>query len=183
MQTIVKPDEVLQNLRHTIDPFGALTSCLEVQKAWLEHPSQLTMELSKLTADFSALNVWHRACGIGYHPDLVPPHSYDERFQDPAWTENACLDTVKETYLLYVRWLVDAIYHTPSLPDKTRNRAAFWVREALNATAPTNYFWTNPGAMTRAIKTNGKRLFARFIMLSSPSDVLSVEGAASPRCG
>jgi polyhydroxyalkanoate synthase len=156
MQTIVKPDEVLQNLRHTLDPFGALTSCLEVQKAWLEHPSQLTMELSKLTADFSALNVWHRACGIGYHPDLVPPHSYDERFQDPAWTENACLDTVKETYLLYVRWLVDAIYHTPSLPDKTRNRAAFWVREALNATAPTNYFWTNPGAMTRAIKTNGK---------------------------
>jgi len=156
MQTTTRPDEILQYMRHTIDPFGALASCMEVQKAWLEHPSQLFMELSKLTADFSALNVWHRACGFGYHPDLVPPHSYDERFQDPAWTENACLDTLKETYLLYVRWLEDAIYHTPSLSEDTRNRAAFWVREALNATAPTNFFWTNPGAMTRAIETNGK---------------------------
>ena len=156
MQTSVMPDEVLENMRHTIDPFGAYTSCLEVQKAWLEHPSQLFMELSKLAADFSALNVWYRACGLGYHPDLVPPHSFDERFQDPAWTENACLDTLKETYLLYVRWLEDAIYRAPSLSEKTRNRAAFWVREALNATAPTNFFWTNPGAITRAIKTNGK---------------------------
>ena len=156
MQTPTGKDDVLKGMRHTIDPFGVYTSCLEVQKAWLENPSHLFMELSKLSADFSALNVWTRACGFGYHPDLVPPHSYDERFQDPAWTDNACLDTLKETYLLYVRWLEDAIYHTPSLPEKTRNRAAFWVREALNATAPSNFFWTNPVAITRAINTSGK---------------------------
>ncbi len=156
MRIASMPDELLSSMRRTVDPFGVVTSCLEVQNAWLQHPNQLMMEVSRLGADFAALNVWYRACGFGSHPDLIPAHSFDERFQDDAWTENACLDTLKEIYLLYVHWLEDAIYRTPSLPKMTKNRAAFWVREALNATAPTNYFWTNPVAITQAIKTNGK---------------------------
>ena len=156
MQTAQWQNELLSGMRKTIDPLGVMTSCIEAQAAWFQHPNQLMMELSRLAADFSALNVWSRACGFGYHPDLVPAHSFDERFQDDAWTDNACLDTLKEIYLLYVHWLIDSVYRTPSLPESTKNRAAFWIREALNATAPTNFFWTNPVAITRAIQTNGK---------------------------
>lgn len=146
------------NLRKTVDPFGFYTSSLEVQQAWLKHPDKLFGELAQLGTDFSALNIWHRIIGYTHHPDLVPPHVYDERFQDHAWKENPFLDTVKEIYLLYVRWLEDAIYRTPSISDRTRNKAAYWAKEVLNTLAPSNYFWTNPVAVTRALTSNGESL-------------------------
>lgn len=124
----------------------------------MRHPDKLFREYSRLASDFSALNVWQRMLGYTQHPDLVPPHTYDERFQDNAWNANPYLNTVKEIYLLYVHWLEDAIYNTPAVSAKIKNRAAFWTREVLNSIAPTNYFWTNPVAVTRAFKTNGESL-------------------------
>jgi polyhydroxyalkanoate synthase len=145
-------------LRKSMDPFGFMTASLEVQRAWLLHPGQLFQECSRLAADVSALNLWQRLLGYTQHPDLVPPHSYDERFQDQAWKDNPYLNTVKEMYLLYVHWLEDAIFNTQGVTDLTRRRAAFWIREILNSLAPTNYFWTNPVAVTRAFQSNGESL-------------------------
>jgi poly[(R)-3-hydroxyalkanoate] polymerase subunit PhaC len=94
--------------------------------------------------------------------DLIPTDRYDERFQDPLWTHNPYLDTLKEIYLLYIHWLEDAVYQTPGVQDKTRRKAAFWVREVLNAMAPTNYFWTNPVAIKRFLETGGWSLVKGF---------------------
>ncbi|MGH8501004.1 MAG: PHA/PHB synthase family protein [Gammaproteobacteria bacterium] len=66
------------------------------------------------------------------------------------------LDPLKENYLLYTRWLEDAIYKTPDVSEKTRRRAAFWTREFLSAVAPSNFFLTNPEAITRALQTGGQ---------------------------
>lgn len=143
-------------MRNIFDPFGIVTSCWEVQRAWLAHPCELTNELTKLGAEFWALQIWQRMYAYGKHQDLIPAKRYDERFQDPIWTENAYLDTLKEIYLIYIHWLEDAIYQTPDVPDRTRRKAAFWVREALNAIAPTNFFWTNPVAIKRYIETEGQ---------------------------
>ncbi|MBF8269551.1 MAG: alpha/beta hydrolase [Gammaproteobacteria bacterium] len=158
MRTDPNYESLTTSLRKTVDPFGFLTSSLEVQQAWLRHPGELFKEYSRLGSDLTALNIWQRLLGYTQHPDLVPPHTYDERFQDQAWIANPYLDTIKEVYLLYVHWLVDAIYHTPAIPDKTKNKSAFWVREILNTIAPTNFFWTNPVAVTRAFQSNGESL-------------------------
>ena len=145
-------------MRNIFDPFGILSSCWEVQKAWLTHPCDLKCELTKLGTELWALQIWQRMYAHGMHQDLVPAQRYDERFQDPIWTENAYLDTLKEIYLIYIHWLEDAIYQTPEVPDKTRRKAAFWVREVLNAVAPTNFFWTNPVAIERFRRTEGLSL-------------------------
>ena len=158
MRTDPNFESLTAGLRKTVDPFGFLTASLAVQQAWLQHPAALYEEYMRLGSDLTALNVWQRLLGYTRHPDLVPPHTYDERFQDDAWNDNPYLNTVKEIYLLNVHWLVDTIYRTPAIPDKTRNKAAFWVREILNTIAPTNYFWTNPVAVTRALQSNGESL-------------------------
>lgn len=145
-------------MRNIFDPFGIVSSCWEVQKAWLAHPCELTSELTKLGTELWALQIWQQMYAHGIHQDLIPAKRYDERFQDPIWTENSTLDTLKELYLIYIHWLEDAIYKTPHVPDKTRRKAAFWVREALNAAAPTNFFWTNPVAIKRFVETEGRSL-------------------------
>ncbi len=142
-----------------VDPFGILSSCREVQAAWLGKPNRLAEETGKLLSGALLLQqqAVNRFLG-GDGKDAVAPVAEDERFRDPIWTENASLDTLKEFYLLWTRWLEDAIFTTPGVEDKTRRKAAFWVRQVLNATAPTNLLWTNPAALFRSFETGGKSL-------------------------
>ena len=97
--------QINKKLNFDLDPFGILSSCWQVQKAWLSHPQKLTEELAKLEAEIWSLEEWQRITGAGSHGDLFPAAPYDERFQLSNWTENPYLDTLKESYLLYTRWL------------------------------------------------------------------------------
>lgn len=141
-----------------LDPFGIADTCREIQRAWWARPYQLSEELNRLSARAFALATWQRAAGRRSNGDLIPAVPFDERFQHPLWTQNPYLDTVKEFYLLYTRWLEDAIYNTPEAPEKVRRKAAFWTREFLNALAPTNFFWANPEAIVRARASGGQSL-------------------------
>ncbi len=149
----------LKTLRETVDPFGITSSLLQVQQAWLQHPRELTQQLGELGSGLWLLQLYgyRRMLGLAAD-DLIPPQARDERFQEEAWTRNAYLDVVKEYYLLYTRWLEDTVLSSPDVDEKTRRRAAYWVRQGLNALAPSNYFWTNPHAVQRFIETGGSSL-------------------------
>ena len=53
-------------------------------------------------------------------------------------------DIVKRWYLLYTHWLQDHLHETPACRSRTAPRA-FWMRTVLNAPAPTNFLFSNPG--------------------------------------
>jgi polyhydroxyalkanoate synthase len=154
-------DQFNQQMFKTFDPFGITRAYLDVQRAWMDHPEQMLDWLMRLSTDSWALQLqcWERMSGTKL-TDTVPVVEFDERFQDPQWTENPYLDTIKEFYLLFTRWTEDLIYDTPDISDKTRRKAAFWVRQNLNAIAPTNFFWTNPIAVRRFIETGGQSVIA-----------------------
>lgn len=145
-----------------LDPFGINNTFLEIQKAWLTHPEQWSMWYTRLGNEAwnVQLQTWQRFCGCNIPPaeECIPPISYDERFQDTAWQNNPYLDNLKEFYLLYTRWIEDAIYASPDVPDKTKRKAGFWARQVLNAIAPTNFFWTNPVAIEKFVETGGQSL-------------------------
>ena len=126
-----------------LDPYGIADAILQAQRAWAGRPWELAAELGRLGQGLLEVqaHAWLRATGTP-QPDVVPPVKFDARFQHPAWTDNPLLDAWKEYYLLYVRWL----------------EAAFWVRQALNAAAPTNWFFTNPEAVLRAMESGGRSL-------------------------
>lgn len=138
-----------------LDPFGILSSILEVQCAWFNHPIELSEELTKLGVEIWSLEEWQLLTGGVPHGDLFPASPFDARFQNSFWEESPWFDALKESYLLYTRWLEDAIYETPEVPEKTRRKAGFWTRQMLNAMAPTNFFWSNPQAIIKALETNG----------------------------
>ena len=149
----------MKHFTRILDPFGIATSLMAVQRAWLEHPSELAQNLTNLGKQAWAVHVeaLERFWGLNA-PDVVKPKERDERFQSPLWTEVPALDLMKEYYLLYTRWLEDSIYATPEVPDKVKRKAAFWARQWLNAIAPTNFFWTNPHALQRLMQTGGASL-------------------------
>ena len=139
-----------------LDPFDIIGSSLAVQQAWLNQPERLTALLQGLALDTHRVHdrFTRTSLGMASEPD-VPAVIHDQRFQDPAWIDHPGFAYLKELYLLYGRWLEDAIYATEGVDSARRQRAAFWVRQWLDAIAPSNFFWTNPEALRRGIASHG----------------------------
>lgn len=162
-KTLVTPQAawhaVNQAIESNVDPMGMATPLLHAQLAWLSHPQELADELGRFTSDLMALqwHSWQRSLGMP-SVDLVKPHADDTRFSDPQWQDTASWDIAKEWYLLFTHQMQDMLYATPGMSNKDRRRAAFWWRKWLNAMAPTNFLWTNPVAIRKAIETNGASL-------------------------
>ena len=148
-----------ENRLSSTDPFGILPACAEVLRAWSGHPVEMNGRVQTFVGDLMRVQVqaWKKA--LGEKPnDAIQAVAYDERFQEPAWTASPYFDLLKEYYLLYTRSIEDAIFATPDVPQKTRRRAAFWIRQMLDAMSPSNFFWMNPAAITKAIETGGQSL-------------------------
>lgn len=148
-----------EQVGETVDPMGVVTPLMHAHLAWLLHPQELVEHTQQFSADTVEVvaHAFRRAAGLP-SPDPVVPQPDDTRFTDPSWTEHASWDILKEWYLLTTRRFQDMLYETPGLSGKERRRAAFWWRNALNAMAPTNFFWTNPLAMRMALETHGESL-------------------------
>ncbi|MGH9224024.1 MAG: PHA/PHB synthase family protein [Acidimicrobiales bacterium] len=87
-------------------------------------------------------------------PGPVPSEPGDRRFRDPAWTDNPWFFGIGQSYLAwsrYLRELVDAA----DLDRPTAEKAACVVDQVIDALAPTNFFWSNPTAVRRAVETGG----------------------------
>lgn len=146
-----------------VDPLGMAAPIMHAQIAWLSHPQELSERMVALSSDLWRLQ-WHsmyRALGQA-HPDPVKPNPDDQRFADSWWTDTATWDLSKEWYLAFTHNIQDMLFDTPGLSNKERRRAAFWWRKWLNAVAPTNFFWTNPVAIRKAVDSNGQSLIDGF---------------------
>ena len=159
-QTSGREARIAADLKQVLDPFGIAGAIGEVQRAWLEHPQELSGELMRYAQEFFELNL--RLAHPAFIPQTGGPASEasreDERFTDPEWSRLPAFAALKEHYLHLTHWLEDAIYRTPDTPSRTKRQAAYWVRQWLNAIAPTNYFLTNPVAVRKFWESGGQSL-------------------------
>ncbi len=156
-------ETMMVSMQKSMDPFGVTTSLLNAQASWLMHPQELSRAISAISKDILSLqtHLMQRAAGMPT-PDVIKAQADDARFADPVWSEEATWDIIKESYLAITRHVEDMLFETPGQSDKERRRAAFWVREWLNAMAPTNFFFTNPVAMRKCVETKGESLVSGF---------------------
>lgn len=143
----------------TFDPLGMAAPIVHAQLAWLAHPQELAERFARLSSDLWRLqwHTWNRVVGLAGE-DPIRPNVDDARFSDPVWTDSPTWDLTKEWYLALTHHMQDMLYDTPGLSGKERRRAAFWWRKWLNAVAPTNFLWTNPVALRKAVETRGESL-------------------------
>ena len=95
-------------------------------------------------------------------PEVIAPDLGDRRFSHEEWTKNAIFSYIKQSYLLMCRWTLENITKNQDLTEKQRKTAEFWTKQQLDALAPTNFAFTNPEVMHKAIETNGQSLIKGF---------------------
>ena len=158
---LAAPPDLARTLQSVFDPFGMYAAIFQSQQAWAQHPQEWLHAIDKLAREAGALEVhgFRRALGLE-QGDYLKPAEGDARFDAAEWHDKLYYDLLKQWYLLYTRWIGEAVYDTPAMTKHTRRRAAFWVRQWFNALAPTNYFLTNPVAIRKFYETNGESLLA-----------------------
>ncbi|TDR78377.1 PHA/PHB synthase family protein [Paludibacterium purpuratum] len=157
-QEDIKPP-LAEELYRAIDPFEFGPIIGKANWAWLMHPKELAGAFGNWHSDAVRWQAQSLRRLLGDNDrDEFPANPSDDRFADSAWQENPGWDMIKEWYLFNTRWLQDTLYATPDLSDKERSLSAFWLRQWLNALAPTNYLPFNPRALAKAKETGGESL-------------------------
>ena len=153
------PPDLARTLQSVFDPFGAFAAIFHSQQAWAQHPQEWLHAMDRLARESGALQVHalRRALNLEQE-DYIKPAEGDARFDAVEWRDHLYYDLLKQWYLLYTRWVGEAVYDTPAMTKHNRRRAAFWVRQWFNTLAPTNFFATNPVAMRKFYESNGESL-------------------------
>src|ERR671932_593371 len=131
----------------------------QVQEAWLRRPDKALEAQRALWRSY--LDLWaasmRRLMGDGAEP-VAAPDPKDARFKDPAWSESPFFDFVKQLYLITTRWAERMVDEAEGLDPHTRHKARFYVRQILNALAPSNLLLTNPELLRETFASDGENL-------------------------
>ena len=109
---------------------------------------------------------------------MMRPKVGDRRFIDNAWEENALFDYIKQTYLLASENILGCVQNLDGIDARSRERLQYYVRQTVNALAPTNFALTNPEVLRKTLETKGENLLQGLHMMvedkKRSADILNV---------
>jgi polyhydroxyalkanoate synthase len=131
----------------------------EVAQPWLADPVKLIQAQGELFGSYMQLwsGVTRRAMG-GEALAVAEPEAGDNRFNDPEWSRNPYFDFWKQVYLITTRWLDGMLEQTEGLDERTRMRAAFYLKQLASAFSPSNFPLTNPVVLRETFQSSGQNL-------------------------
>ncbi len=154
----------------------------DVSSRYLQKPEVVIQATEQLMKD--SFELWNEAMQAieGSKDKIEPvtqPDNADKRFRDPIWEENPTFDFLKQSYLLYSRWVEGLLESIPNVKKETRRKAKFYSRQWVDALAPTNYPWTNPTVLMKSLETKGENLvkgYERFLEdMKNGASLLNIE--------
>ncbi len=105
------------------------------------------------------LAIWQRALGQRDAPtEEEAKADRDKRFNAPQWRESPIFDLIRQTYVLISDRLLGGVDSIEGLDEAQRDRLRFATRAFVDAMSPSNFAFTNPLVMERAIETRGESL-------------------------
>jgi polyhydroxyalkanoate synthase len=87
----------------------------------------------------------------------APASATDKRFQSAAWQDNIAFRALADSYLQTCRVLLASVEDL-ALPAAEKKRAHFFLKQYLDAVAPSNFLMSNPEALGLAAETRGESL-------------------------
>jgi polyhydroxyalkanoate synthase len=139
----------------------------QVGQYWLKDP-QRALDL-QINLGRSYLDLWAGAVKrmAGENPvPVAAPSPKDKRFADPEWSSNQFFDFLKQAYLLTVTWANHLVEDAEGLDPVTLQKADFYVRQIVNAIAPSNFVLTNPELLRETLASNAENLARGMRMLA-----------------
>ena len=89
---------------------------------------------------------------------LVRPQAGDNRFSDPVWEQSVLFDYLKQSYLLTARHALRSVDRFSGIEARERERLGYYLRQTVNALAPTNFALTNPEVLQLTVASHGDNL-------------------------
>ena len=89
--------------------------------------------------------------------DMKALAATDRRFRSSAWESHAFFLETRNQYLRTAAFWRELVTNA-ELDERERHRAKFFLEQLLDATAPSNFFLTNPEAIAKAVETHGESL-------------------------
>jgi polyhydroxyalkanoate synthase subunit PhaC len=102
---------------------------------------------------------WQQAASKWFSPnvDMTPLVAADRRFRSDAWSKEPFFEGLRDSYLRTAAFWRDLVSQA-NLDETEQHRAKFFLEQILDATAPSNFFATNPEAIHKAFETQGESL-------------------------
>ena len=155
---LAKSHEKLAASMHADSPtHHVMAGFTEAYRAWLESMSAKPQTLLDLQGRYmqEQMNLWMQAFQPAGQAQAKPVA--DKRFSAPEWEELPLFRYYRDSYLLTSRMMMQAVEEA-DLDAATKRRMRFFMRQYLDAAAPSNYLATNPEALKAALESGGKTI-------------------------
>lgn len=132
----------------------------DAYRAWLESMSAKPETMLDLQGRYmqEQMRLWMDAMqGNGAAGAKGAQPVADKRFAGPEWEELPVFRYFRDSYLLTSKMMMQAVEES-SLDAPTKQRMRFFMRQYLDAAAPSNYLLTNPEALKAAMESGGETL-------------------------
>jgi polyhydroxyalkanoate synthase len=131
----------------------------QVAEYWYGDPQRTVEMQARLGKSFLDLfaSMSRRMAGEPAAP-AIAPDPRDKRFSDPEWSSNEYFDFIKQAYLIVADWSKYLVEHADKLDPAVRLRAEFYVRQIMNAAAPSNFVFTNPELLRTTLSRSAENL-------------------------
>jgi polyhydroxyalkanoate synthase len=139
----------------------------QVAEYWLSDPQRAFELQSTLGKGF--LELWAHAARRMAGQESTPvaqPDPRDKRFTDPEWSSNQFFDFLKQAYLLTAQYSDRLVKDAEGLDPLVRQKAEFYLRQIVNAIAPSNFVLTNPELLRDTLSSKGENLARGMHMLA-----------------
>jgi polyhydroxyalkanoate synthase subunit PhaC len=138
-----------------LDPFGVSAALAKLGQAWMNNLPELMEQLQTLSEQFQDLTLSEIeiACNAFDAAD-----SGDSLSRDTLHLVQQLSEIARRSHAIYSDFIRQFIKSAPDIDERVRRKSEFWIEQLLSALAPNNYFWTNPGAVQRCLKSGGKSL-------------------------
>ena len=139
------------------DPFGVQGALNNVWSHLAQQPETLREAHAHLWQRYA--DIWQRHASYmltGHHADAEPAR--DKRFRDPEWRSNPAFSMLRESYLATSEFITELIDKAEGVDEPTKRKAAFFIKQAVDAASPSNFLMTNPAALRALFATHGESL-------------------------
>jgi polyhydroxyalkanoate synthase len=102
------------------------------------------------------LALWARLSSPDTSQDDTATAASDRRFRAPEWRE-PYFNWLSQSYLITSQWL-ESLASGAALDTHEKKKAAFLIRQWIDAASPANFGWSNPEAIKLAAETKGASL-------------------------
>ena len=141
------------------DPLNVGEAFQETMKGLAADPGTVMQRQFNLWGDYAKLMaaMSRRMAGEEVQP-AVSPAATDKRFNHPAWEENPMLDFVKQSYLVFSRWLETTVSQLEGMDEHEKAKAEFFTKQFTDAFSPSNFAMLNPEVVEATIESKGENL-------------------------